>query len=188
MREWVRRANISKAAWLGLAAGLVCSCGSLPGNSSASVDGDLPSGPGVSTTAGSPSSPTVNTASNATATSTAGTASTANPSSTFDNVEVVDRSLAGKLAITRAGSQPGENGLLTVFAGLKNKTGKRLHLEVETIYRDSLGHDLNAESWIPVTLQPHEDRDYSSASISAQATDFLVRVRRPAKGGATHGG
>jgi hypothetical protein len=98
--------------------------------------------------------------------------------STFDNLEIVDAGLNGKVAILRVGSQQAENNLLSVFAGLKNETAHRLALEMETIYKDKAGNALNDGSWILVTLKPHEEREYRSTSISEQAVDFLVRVRR----------
>jgi hypothetical protein len=101
----------------------------------------------------------------------------ADTGSGFDNLEIVDAGLNGKVAILRVGSDPSANSLLSVFAGLKNKTAHRLALEVETIYKDKEGNALNAGSWIPVTLKPHEEREYRSASISEQAVDFLIRVR-----------
>jgi hypothetical protein len=106
----------------------------------------------------------------------------ADPGSGFDNIEVVGDALKTKLAILRVGSQPTANNLLSVFAGLKNKTSRTLALEVQTIYKDKTGASLNDGSWIPVTLKPHEETDYHSASISPDAVDFLVRVRR-AQGG-----
>jgi len=98
--------------------------------------------------------------------------------SNFDNLDVVDASLNGKVAILRVGSQLGDNNLLTVFAGLKNRTAHRLALEVETIYKDKDGNALNAGSWVPITLKAYEERQYRSASISEEAVDYLVRVRR----------
>jgi hypothetical protein len=95
----------------------------------------------------------------------------------FDNIEVIDTSLKTELTILRVGSQPTANQLLSVFAGLKNKSSRVLELEVQTIYKDKTGADLNAGSWIPVTLQPREETEYHSASISPDAVDFLVRVR-----------
>lgn len=97
--------------------------------------------------------------------------------STFDNIEVVDASLNSKLEITRVGSQAGDNGLLTVFAGFRNKTAHELNLDVETVYKDSAGTALNNASWIPMTLEAHEEKGYRSASISQQAADFIIRVR-----------
>ncbi len=96
----------------------------------------------------------------------------------FDNLEVVDASLKGKLAILRVGSNPTDNHLLSVFVGLKNQTTKPLLLEVQTIYKDKLGNPLNDGGWIPLTLKPHEETEYHSSSISADADDFLVRIRR----------
>ena len=98
--------------------------------------------------------------------------------SSFDNLDIVDDSLKGKVAVLRVGSERAQNNLLSVFAGLKNKTGHRLALEMETIYKDKEDNALNAGSWIPMTLKPHEEKEYHSASISEQAVDFLIRVRR----------
>jgi hypothetical protein len=100
--------------------------------------------------------------------------------SSFDNVEIVDSSLNGKIAILRVGSEPTPTNLLSVFAGLKNKTSHKLNLELETIYKDKSGNALNQASWIAMTLKPHEEKEYHSASISDQAGDFLVYIRRQA--------
>ena len=102
--------------------------------------------------------------------------------SDFDNLDVVDPSLKGQLGILRVGSEPTANDLLSVFAGLKNKTSHSLDIEVQTIYKDKAGDPLNEGSWIPMTLKPHEESEYRSASISSDAVDFLVRVRRASNG------
>jgi len=107
--------------------------------------------------------------------------------STFDNLEVVDTSLKGKLAVLRVGSDPSTNNLLSVFAGLKNKTSRPLALEVQTIYKNKAGDALNAGSWVPLTLKPHEETEYRSSSISTEADDFLVRVRRAQTDGGSGG-
>ena len=96
---------------------------------------------------------------------------------TFDNLDVIDASLGGKLAVLRVGSDVGVNKLLSVFAGMRNKTGHALNLEIQTIYKDTYGNALNSGSWIPFTLKAHEEKEYRSSAISEQATDFLVRVR-----------
>jgi len=101
--------------------------------------------------------------------------------SSFDNLDLIDPSLIGKVGVLRVGSELGENKLLSVFAGLKNKTGHRIELEVQTIYKDEFNNALNSGSWIPFTLLAHEEKEYHSASISTQAVDFLIRVRRAPK-------
>lgn len=100
----------------------------------------------------------------------------------FDNLEL-DAGLKGSLTILRVGSEPTENNLLSVFVGLKNKTSHRLELEAQTIYTDKEGNPLNAGSWIPMTLKPHEEKEYRSASISTEAVDFLVHIRRAPEAG-----
>jgi hypothetical protein len=99
------------------------------------------------------------------------------PGSSFDNLEIADPSLNGKVTVLRVGSERTGNNLLSVFAGLKNKTTYKVVLEAETIYKDKAGNALNAGSWIPVNLKPHEESEYRSASISEEAVDFLVRIR-----------
>ncbi len=112
--------------------------------------------------------------------------------STFDNLDIVDAGLKGKLAVLRVGSEPSANDLLSVFAGFKNKTPHALTIEVETIYQDASGNALNAGSWVRLVLGPHEEKEYRSTSISEQfdsssmSPHFLIRVRRMTGSGATH--
>lgn len=107
--------------------------------------------------------------------------------SDFNNLEVVDASLNSKISLLRIGSRRGANNLLTVFAGLKNNTGHHLAIEIETIYKDKGGDELNTGSWIRLTLSAHGETEYRSSSISVEAVNFLIRVRRvPASTASTH--
>ena len=107
----------------------------------------------------------------------------------FDNIEWVNPSLVGKVAILRAGSNRTDANLLSVFVGLKNKTAHAFQVEIQTIYKDKSGQALTEGSgnWIPMKLKPHGEAQYRSVAISEDATDFLVRIRRsadvPAGGG-----
>jgi hypothetical protein len=96
----------------------------------------------------------------------------------LNNLEIVDPTLKPKLDLVRIGAQRGGNNLLGVFLGLRNKTGNRLALEVETIYKDKAGNVLNTGSWMRLTIEPHAQQDYRSMTIDESAVDFLVRVRR----------
>ena len=100
-------------------------------------------------------------------------------SSDFDNLEIVNPSLKQQLAVMRVGSDHTDNNLLTVFAGVKNRSARPLKIEMETIYKDKLGKPLNGgeNGWIPMTLKPHEETQYRSIALSEDATDFLVRIR-----------
>jgi hypothetical protein len=100
-------------------------------------------------------------------------------SSSFENLEIVSPSLRDELSVLRVGSGRSESNLLSVFAGVKNKTAQRLNLEMQTVYRDKDGHPLGGAhgSWVPITLKPHEETQYRSVALSEDATDFLVRIR-----------
>jgi hypothetical protein len=98
--------------------------------------------------------------------------------SDFNNIEIVDPVLESRLDLERIGSRRGANNLLTVFAGIRNKTARKLEVEIETIYKDQGGNVLNTGSWIEFTLGPHEEQDYRSSAISEAAVDFIIRVRK----------
>jgi hypothetical protein len=102
----------------------------------------------------------------------------ADKDSDFNNVEIVDPALESRIELVRIGSNRGSNNLLGVFAGLKNKTAHRLELEIETIYQDKSGNEMNTGTWIHLTLQPRQQQVYRSSAISEAAVDFLVRIRR----------
>ena len=110
---------------------------------------------------------------------------TTDKDSDFNNIEIVDPELVSKIELVRIGSSRGMNNLLGVFAGLKNKTTRKLELEIETIHKDQSGNELNTGSWIHVTLPPHDQQEYRSSAISEGAVDFLIRVRR-ARNATTH--
>jgi hypothetical protein len=105
--------------------------------------------------------------------------STSNDRDYLGNLDIVDDALKPKLDLVRIGAQRSTaNNLLSVFMGLSNKTARKVEIEVETVYKDKSGNELNTGSWINFTIQPHGDLDYRSSSISEAAVDFLIRVRR----------
>ena len=99
--------------------------------------------------------------------------------SDFDNLEIAPATLKDKLSILRVGSDRTDENLLTVFAGLKNKSGHSLQLEVQTIYKDKSDRALTngSRSWVPITLKAHGQTQYRSVAISEDASDYLVRIR-----------
>jgi hypothetical protein len=99
--------------------------------------------------------------------------------SSFDNLELVDAGLSRKLAVLRVGSDRTASNLLSIYAGLKNKTGHVLEIEAQTIYKDKSDTALNdgKGSWIPMQLKAREQTEYRSVSLSPDAVDFMVRIR-----------
>lgn len=144
----------------------------------------FPSGVNAHTNAAASTAPAKKNTKPAAKSDDSGGLSKASINFSFDNLDVLDDSLKGKLAVLRVGSNPGNNNLLFVFAGLKNRTSLPLDLQIQTIYKDRMGNALNAGSWIPMTLMPHEESEYRSSAISTEAVDFVVRIRREASTGA----
>ena len=95
----------------------------------------------------------------------------------FENVQLLDDTLNSKIEVTRVGSQPSRNGLLSVFAGFRNKTDHRLDLDIETIYKDNAGRQLNNASWLEIKIDAHQEQSYLSSSISEEAVGFTIRIR-----------
>ena len=100
----------------------------------------------------------------------------------FDNVQIVDPGLNGKISVTRVGSDRTNTNLLSIFADLKNLTSRSLSIEAQTLYKDGDGNwiDGGHAGWVPLTLRPHEEFEYRSASLSEEAQDFLVRIKKGA--------
>jgi hypothetical protein len=99
----------------------------------------------------------------------------------FDNVDVLDASLNSQLSVVRVGSQRTNMNLLSIFASLKNMTAHSLTIQAQTLYKDGDGNWLDGgkAGWLTLELKPHEELEYRSASLSEEAQDFLVRIRRP---------
>jgi hypothetical protein len=99
----------------------------------------------------------------------------------FDNVDVLDAGLNGQISVVRVGSQRTNTNLLSIFASLKNMTAHSLTIQAQTLYKDGDGNWLDGgkAGWLTLELKPHEELEYRSASLSDEAQDFLVRVRRP---------
>ena len=105
---------------------------------------------------------------------------TASGAANIDNLEMVDANLGEKLTVVRVGSGQTDDHLLTVFAVVKNRTARELTIEMQTIYKDNSDNPMSdgKAGWVPITLKPYEEFKYRSVAISADAVDFLVRVRR----------
>ncbi len=108
----------------------------------------------------------------------------ADTASGFDNVDLLDGGLTGKLGVVRVGSDRSDENLLSILAALKNLTGHTLKLEAQTLYKDASGNWMNGgrAGWIPVDLKPHAQFNYRSESLSVDASDFLVRIRLAGSG------
>jgi hypothetical protein len=97
----------------------------------------------------------------------------------FDNVDLLDGSLTGKLGVMRVGSDRSDENTLSILAALKNLTDHPLRLEAQTLYKDANGNWMNGgcAGWIALELKPHGQLNYRSESLSVEAQNFLVRIR-----------
>jgi len=107
------------------------------------------------------------------------TVSSATPGSTH-RVEVVSSSLHGKLTVSRINSSRA-TGLLAVSAEMRNRTSHRLEIQVQTVFKDQTGLALTNQegSWETVTMKAHQETPYQATASSAQAAEFLIRLRVP---------
>jgi hypothetical protein len=103
----------------------------------------------------------------------------ADTSSGFENVDLLDGTLTGKLGVIDVGSNRSTDNLLNVCATLKNITGHTLKIEAQTLYRDASGNWINGgrAGWITLEIKPRGELAYRSASLTDEAQDYLVRVR-----------
>lgn len=91
---------------------------------------------------------------------------------------VTSSALKGRLAVLRIRSNRNDSNLLTVSAGLKNRSSHSLPLQVATVFKDKDGQPLSdSQNWEEITLKPHEVTQYHSVATTEDASDYLVRVR-----------
>lgn len=109
---------------------------------------------------------------------TATSAAPADNASGFTNVDL-DTGFTGKLVVVRVNCGRTDNNLLAVSAMLRNVTGRTVKIEVGTCYADAAGNWINGgqAGWLSFVLKPHSEFQYRSASLSDDASDYLVRIR-----------
>jgi len=100
---------------------------------------------------------------------------------TNERVQFDDASAKRLVVVLRADTERLTNGLLRVTILLRNKTSRTLWTDICTSFRDADGKELERTTWEPTLLTPQAATEYACTSTSAQAADYRVVVRKPAR-------
>jgi len=73
------------------------------------------------------------------------------------------------------------SGLLKVIVTARNKTKKNLWAEFRTTFLDAQGHRLEETNWEPILLDARTVSEYVCTSLSNQAADYQIIIRKPDK-------
>lgn len=71
------------------------------------------------------------------------------------------------------------NGFLKVYLTLRNLSGKNMHLEIKTVFKDQYGTEIpsSAKTWEPFTVSAHEDLNYSKLCPNQNGRDYHIYIR-----------
>jgi len=96
------------------------------------------------------------------------------------NVNILDTKLSSRIASELFSRERLEDGRLGVKVNLRNRTGKQLHVQARTVFKDINGMSNGDEtSWENLYLSPRQAMTYRATSLSKDAESFSVEVRRP---------
>lgn len=72
-------------------------------------------------------------------------------------------------------------GLLKVIVTLRNRTKDNLWADIRTTFLDADNHVLESTNWEPILLSARTVTEYTCNSLSNQATDYQIIIRKPKK-------
>ncbi len=69
------------------------------------------------------------------------------------------------------------DGRLEVAANIRNRENRRIQVQVNCVFKDAQGFEVDATSWETVILTENETKTVPFKSANDQARNFTVRVR-----------
>lgn len=104
------------------------------------------------------------------------------PEASGAKVVLLDEGLRDMLAVDKVRSGLSGNKLLVVEADLRNRTGRDLEVQVQTLYRDENGNPLyyqngNETAWTSFVISASSTTPYRSQALSPLAKQFTIRIR-----------
>ena len=95
-------------------------------------------------------------------------------------VVLMDYPLKQKVAVERWDGWRLVDDRLEARATIRNRTRGRLHVQVQTVFKDAAGFSLEEDSaWQDLILTPKETQTYSCKSLKSEAQAFNIRIRLP---------
>ena len=95
-------------------------------------------------------------------------------------VNILDPKLDSRVASELYSHERLEDGRLAAKVNLRNRTGKQLHIQARTVFKDQNGMSNGDETkWENLYLSPRQAMTYRATSLTTSADTFTVEVRRP---------
>ena len=83
--------------------------------------------------------------------------------------------------VTRVDTKRVGSGLLKVIVTLRNITKDNLWADIRTTFLDKDKHVLESTNWEPILLEARTVTEYTCTSLSNQAADYQIIIRKPKK-------
>ena len=83
--------------------------------------------------------------------------------------------------VVRVDTERVGKGLLRLTLTLRNKTKSNLWADIRTTFLDANNHVLEQTNWEPTLLDSRTVTEYTCTSLSNQAADYQIIIRKPNK-------
>ena len=93
-------------------------------------------------------------------------------------IVLLDYNSRWRLRIVRHAIERDQNNLLIVKLGIENAKNKNDVVDIQTIFKDKDGFELEQTNWEPVLLHRRKVTDYTITSMTSNAVDYTVLVRK----------
>jgi uncharacterized protein YcfL len=104
------------------------------------------------------------------------------PGSAAENMNTVvllSEKLYNNVAVEGQQAKYSDDGRLQVYANLRNRTDKRIKVQVQTVFKDENGFSTGDETaWETIFLPPLSQHAYQSIAQNSKARKYTIRVRK----------
>lgn len=99
-----------------------------------------------------------------------------NPLQEKERITALDLVLKN-LNVVKLESQKQEDGRLKVLLSMQNEKNKDLWADIQVVFRDDKGTELERTSWEAVQFHRRDVSSYERTSLNQKATDYRVVIR-----------
>lgn len=93
-------------------------------------------------------------------------------------VVVLGEELYESIAVEGQQAKYGDDGRLQVFANIRNRTEKRLTVQVQTVFKDENGYSTGDETaWETIIITDLSQTTYQSVAQNPKARKYTIRIR-----------
>lgn len=96
-----------------------------------------------------------------------------------EDVLLLDRAYKPYLNVVSQNVRKLESGQLEIIIEIQNTRNKDLWADVQTVFKDKDGIEVDKTNWEPIMFHRREVTTYKKVSLSLDAADYRLVIRKP---------